>query len=409
MQVMPLQMLLLAAGAMLAGGTLAEELLMGIGSGKLSVHRAAVLAAAQVTSGAAGVDLRMLARMQGNNGERALHRWAKRQLWRGLMPEPFKFKVKKMGKGEQHGMPTEAFHWALLPHEVFSNLAETAPDLWEFLFTGGRANLQAWWEAAAGAAGDWFVNHPVIQATPWFQRVPLGIHGDDAGMAGGEKVLVLSWGSVARDLGTLDSRLVFCMIRDSECVRTDTLQTVYQVLSWSFQALAAGVWPATDHTGQPFSAQDDAHRAAAAGRPLHPSGVRGAWAELRGDWKFIRECLHLARHYGCNEVCHLCMAHKRTRMYLYTDLGRQAYHRTTRVTHTVWMAAALAAALVSPLLMIPGFNIWRVYFDVMHMLEPHPTPALRAQPMHAFRDCCWLLWLLSWWAAGCYYCCCTAT
>ncbi len=262
---------------------------------------------------------------------------------------------------------------------MFAVLAEQAPDLWEFLFTGGASNLRDWWAAAAGTAGDWFAQHPVIQQSPWHMRVPLGIHGDDAGMAGAEKVLVLSWGSVAIDLGTLDSRLVFCMIRDSECRPQATLQTVYQVLSWSFQALAAGVWPASDHAGRPFSAAYHPTRAARAGRALHPGGVRGAWVELRGDWKFLRECLRLTRWYGRNELCHLCMAHKRAPAYLYTDFGRHAHHRATRVTHVVWLAAAIAAAMVSPLLAIPGFHIWRAFFDIMHTLEPRaPHRAPRA-------------------------------
>ena len=45
----------------------------------------------------------------------------------------------------------------------------------------------------------WYRQHPVIdrtRETPWL-RVPVGIHGDDAGMMGCQQVLVVSWGSVA--------------------------------------------------------------------------------------------------------------------------------------------------------------------------------------------------------------------
>ena len=48
--------------------------------------------------------------------------------------------------------------------------------------------------------------------------VPLGMHGDDAGGHGHDKVLVLTWGSVAVEGSTLDTRICFTMIRDGEAV-----------------------------------------------------------------------------------------------------------------------------------------------------------------------------------------------
>jgi hypothetical protein len=39
-------------------------------------------------------------------------------------------------------------HAALLPHEVFSSIYSYAPELFERLFTGGNANLVAFWQHA---------------------------------------------------------------------------------------------------------------------------------------------------------------------------------------------------------------------------------------------------------------------
>lgn len=160
-----------------------------------------------------------------------------------------------------------------LPHEVFASLAAKAPDVMERLF-GSADVLQDFWrglvppakrrrcgpveaesagrapveagaveadsarrapvEAGANApvaAGadpegtcardgfhrEWCASHPVIRGTPPELRVPLGIHGDGAGSTAGEKVFVMTWGGLATPKpATLDSRLVFTCLRESE-------------------------------------------------------------------------------------------------------------------------------------------------------------------------------------------------
>jgi len=49
--------------------------------------------------------------------------------------------------------------------------------------------------------------HPVIDLEPDpCKRIPIGIHGDDAGAQGDEIVLVVTWGSTAVSLPTLVRR-----------------------------------------------------------------------------------------------------------------------------------------------------------------------------------------------------------
>ena len=103
-------------------------------------------------------------------------------------------------------------------------------------------------------------------------------------MKGGDKVMVLSWGGVARHGPTVDARLLFCVLRSSEAAaERAALYAAFRVLAWSFRALAAGRRPVTDHRGKPFT---DKHRARLAGKPL-VRGLRGAWVELRGDWQYL--------------------------------------------------------------------------------------------------------------------------
>jgi len=275
--------------------------------------------------------------------------------------------------GNQDKAPKEAVHFCMLPHEVFFTMGNTSPELFEYLFTGGASNLQSWWGKAALAAKEF-----PTRSGPWLRAarlatdnadpacvVPLGMHGDDAGGHGHEKVLVVTWGSVAVDLSTLDSRICFTMLRDSEAVAGVTREKFYKVLTWSFAALAAGVFPACDEEGKGFGPEHHPGRASLAGRPLHHA-FRGVWAEMRGDWKFLKEALHLKHGYHARKCCHLCDAEKDVDSS--TDFTLTADVRATCTETAAWMASD-AHAGTSPLLRLPAFDIWRVQFDIMHTLD----------------------------------------
>ena len=358
----------LARGVYAGPLRLVEELLMSIGAGEASVTKMGSLAQA-ITAEATGFggDLQALTEFVGHNAERDLQRWCRRQHWRSLLPDLYHFPMVKDGRGGVGRV--DATRWALLPHEVFGQLHTAGREVFEYLFSQGTQNLEQWWREADALGGEWYENHPVIPQVPAAQRIPLGFHGDDAGAHGNDKVLVVTWGSVAVRLATLDTRIVFSMMKDSETWAPDSLHTLYTVLAWSFRALADGHYPSEDHEGKPFGQDHEPKRAKLAGRPLTSEGHRGVWAEMRGDWKFLKEALHLREHYGRPWLCHLCRAHKRIPGLSYTDFRREARHRRTRLTSAEWLMLALAAALVSPLLATPGFAVVRVLFDVMHCLD----------------------------------------
>ncbi len=200
--------------------------------------------------------------------------------------------------------------------------------------------------------------------------IPIGIHGDDAGVAAGEKVLVLTWGSLACHGGPRDSRITFSMVKGSEATRGANVQEeLYKVLVWSFQCLAAGKYPAEDHTGQPFNAQLRRELAGRALYTLQGHAVGGRFAEMRGDWKFLKESLRLEQHYGRNNVCHRCAAQKRPGVLHYANFGQDAVLRSTRRSHERWAAHQRSRPWCSPLLELPGFNFELVFFDIMHTLD----------------------------------------
>ena len=98
-------------------------------------------------------------------------------------------------------------------------------------------------------------------------RIPLGIHGDDAGAHGQEQTFTLTWGSVAASLPTLDSRIVFTMMKVS-ALGAGTLKEPLKVLVWSITALSVGIFPYADHNGREFSPTYYPKRASVAGQRL---------------------------------------------------------------------------------------------------------------------------------------------
>ena len=139
----------------------------------------------------------------------------------------------------------------------------------------------------------------------------------------------------------------FTMLKVADIVPNDTMETIYNVLRWSFQALADGEFPATDHLGQLFSKTHHPQRFKMVGKKL-AGGMVGCWAELRGDWKWLKEALHLTHHYGLTDfICHRCNARKFSKDpgMRFTNFKRDASHRATCFTNS------------SPLILIPGWHV----------------------------------------------------
>jgi hypothetical protein len=281
-----------------------------------------------------------------------------------MMPEPFRFKL-LVAKPDGVGA-NSVLHSALLPHEAFAAIYDYAPELFERLFTGGDANLKAYWRHSSDT--DWYKNHPVVKATPDpLRRVPIGLHGDDVGTHSDGKLLVMTWGSVAVRLTTLDSRIVFCTVNTKDLIPDVTLNCILEVLTWSINALADGKYPSEDHTGKAFSASHHPGRFKQAGHPL-AGGKVGAWSEQRGDWSYLKQAFGLIHFYGAFLCCHLCSAAK-AGANSFSDFSKAARLRCTRVTHQEFMVSLGNLRRCSPLFRIVGFHIWRVWVDMMHTLD----------------------------------------
>ena len=373
----------MARGAADPRFTLAEELLLDLAAGRLHVSHVGRLAQARLGEGGADGTTEVLARRKGTHAERDLHKWAETQAWRGCMPLPYSFSVPMV----QHGEAVAGVAHCLLPHELFATLGAAAPQVFEELFGTPQDREEFWTQlcqttselpeegARAAEHRRWLREHPANHVPPG-QRVPVGLHGDGSEMHGGEKVLVVSWGGLCRHGPTLDTRLLFCALKESEMQKEDraTLFRAFSVLAWSFKAMCEGRHPAMDEEGVPFGPGHHPQRAALAGKPLVAvlgGRLCGAFCELRGDWQFLRDALHLKHHYSAKQVCHLCAATgTEDEALCYMDFSDNAPARATLVGHLPGGPTGWASKTpVSPLCEIPGFSIWRCMFDLMHTLE----------------------------------------
>ena len=407
---------------------MAMELLEDFGAGDLTAKQVVKYATGSVNDGSMCDDTAALAAFgtDGTKQERGIQRWVSRQPWRRLVPTLYSFACWKW-RGPVKRL-RKATHACLLPHEVTSTLAANQPLLHAVM--GSQESWASYWEAEVGSAavdplaaeripaaavagagpGTAAVNpleRPPAAAvagagpTPAAavastsastsaavdaaaaapaHFIPLGIHGDDAGVAAGEKVLIITWGSLTvPENPTLDTRIVFSMIKGSEgsLKRKATVQgEAYRVLTWSFRALAHGYYPTHDHAGVPFSTNHHPERFALAGKPLallrgQPVGAR--WHELRGDWKFLREACHFTEHYNCKRrgMCHLCKAmFSPAHEDFFGDFSRAAPFRDL-TTHGDFVETQRTRPKppATPLLELPGFNFRRVFFDIMHTVD----------------------------------------
>ncbi len=361
--------------------TLAEEFLVAIRDGRLSVADAARWAEARVREGGADQAMTALGHCTGSSGERMLQAWVQKQPWRRVLPEAYSFRAPVAIEGGA-AAAQGALH-CLLPHEMLASIWKAAPKLFEELF-GSPSDREAYWAEMArtarqmpeGPRGNehhrWLRDHPARRVAPAC-RIPLGTHGDGGEMHGKEKITVQSWGGLCRRGSTVDTRLLFMVLKDSEEVGgRATLDRIFKVFAWSFAAMLDGRYPVEDEMGVPFGPEHHPERALLAGKDLAPSRAGrlcGAFCELRGDWMYLKDILGLPNWWQCAKICHLCNAQKAPGPTYYGDhFGANAALQLVGHAPNApdgWTAREP----LTPLAGIPGFSIWRCMFDLMHTLE----------------------------------------
>jgi len=251
----------------------------------------------------------------------------------------------------------------LMPHEHFACLYANYSRAWHEVFCpGGSTGLRSFW--AAQAANPQYRDHP-LRTRPDFQSmaVPLVLYGDGIPTTGVGKSWAKSldcwyWGSC---LSRGDSRAVCHLITVffskfySKAPLRRTLDALYRVMAWSFEAIAAGKHPTLDWDGNPWGA--GTRQAKVAGRPL-AGGYYGVLYSLRGDLEFFRG------HFGfpaanAMRPCIKCAATSSDTELRWSDFRRG---------EAGWMAAQYVdrEGCKHRILALAGVNVHTVHVDYLH-------------------------------------------
>ena len=261
----------------------------------------------------------------------------------------------------------EVKHPILFPHEVYSYVARFPEEFTKRIFGGDPSMAQSWWRSCSNES--WFAEHPARRFAFDADQVvaPLRIYGDDCEHFKNQSCLIMSWSSPLCSLPVKQSRFLITALPLPEVVSNDTLNRINTYVGWSMQALYEGKWPALDPDGEPWPPGSD--RAKLAGTDLDPVfGSRAMIGQLAGDWKFLKEVLHLPRHYNRRDMCHECLAVHHGEGPPFSDFGDEAEWADTEYTHEDYLRD-LGEDLPFFVSLVPFFFLGMVLVDTMHVFH----------------------------------------
>lgn len=119
----------------------------------------------------------------------------------------------------------------------------------------------------------------------------------------------------------------------SEATKQHVHQVIAQVVAWSLESAASGVYPTTG----PFGEQLIGRRSDLKGAPL-ANGWRGVYYGFRADEKARKETHCFFRSYQHSLICMNCLAQKPHKGWhpelSYKDMTKDAGHRLSRISHS---------------------------------------------------------------------------
>ncbi len=148
--------------------------------------------------------------------------------------------------------------------------------MWQNIFVGENPDeVGEFWMRIERWSPEWWRVHPLrthILADPekWS---PLTLFIDDCAV-NKERDRNMTLGCISSILNcmeTFSNQLLNFVMRKEWIIEGATDFTMYEVWKWSINALAAGIWPETDHRGEKFKG---GNRKTNAKQPLVPGGHR---------------------------------------------------------------------------------------------------------------------------------------
>ena len=249
-------------------------------------------------------------RSRGHGGHEARdlrRRLLKHTLW----PESYKATCRTWNK-RQHTVETTTISF-LLPHEIMALIFRVSDAGKVYDVHGLDPRSLAHLRACESAAGT--------------RLVAVGLWGDGApcNWDRTESIEIFSANLPGESGEFKKLRFLLTGISKKQVVSTSTFHDMMQVVAWSFQHLALGVYPRERHDGTPW-APTDTKRRRLAGKDMR---VRGALVEVRGDWKFMKECFGFPGWNTEQGICWQCTCTPAT----LRQVGADAAWRTERLAH----------------------------------------------------------------------------
>ena len=188
--------------------------------------------------------------------------------------------------------------------------------------------------------------------------VPLGMHGDAGAFNHQDSVLFISWNSLVGDPSsrTLSKRFPFTVIKNSDMVKSDTVEAILRIFAWSLNCIFRAEHPSQDWAGRPWTKSG----------PL-AGAWRGALVQCRGDWPFFCDVFQIPRHNERDNMCWLCNASSDT----WTDFASSASWRANRRSHSDFVEKFEASGKPLPAMFehCIGFKLEFLMIDVLHCVD----------------------------------------
>lgn len=253
----------------------------------------------------------------------------------------------------------------LLPHMIFHVLYRDYPGEFAKKFTGNPGEMERFWREQEGS--PLLEGHPLKARPRWRETtIPLAVHGDGTPVTG----LGKGWGKMM-DACSFLSLLAQGQTRDllmllfagmQHMMTKNSMRTVWKILAWSFEALAAGFFPATDAFGNPFQVGTRDHRLA--GQAIAGGFVGVVWC-VEGDLDYFAKNLFL-NHWSSAHPCCWCLCNKVEGDGMCWSEFRDglAAWQSECWTNAEWREAHTDK---HPLLSLPGVGIENCFPDHMHV------------------------------------------
>jgi hypothetical protein len=150
------------------------------------------------------------------------------------------------------------------------------------------------------------------------------------------EVLTLNFPGLCSDDGSSSSnlRIPITAINKKFVIKSETWETVFQVISWSFGVLATGQMPSVDHLGREMTGQ----RLKWAGQACPPGVLR----EIRGDWAFYESVFRFPQHNENAGICWKCNCTPSN----FRQVGEDAPWRQNTLSHFDLIARQLGLGLL---------------------------------------------------------------